>query len=438
MLPYEKSTTCLFSCSVRTARPPARKQWLFLLYRPITPAAVSRPTARKEKRMKTTHFLSLSLALVISLAGCAPAQDSTAAGTSFTSLQQSSGWNYGGMGPDGFYFVSPDCREDGSTNLMYLDYATMQQVYLCSQPNCSHDTDACTSHLPYSAGGILASVVGEQLDLVFPGNLQTSAGSGTESVLPHIETMGLDGSNRKTTVTLGANQVLSRPLVTDGTFLYTRLDTTAEDGSFTAQLVRIDPAGGEPEVLCPLNQEWLKGGAGARLILWDAEQTYVGYDPATGERTDLYQAEDALIHSNLFGSTLAYLQGGVFHLMDLTTGEDKTLGGYQAKEADGTNISILDADKDHLIFHLESAGSSDYYMLTADQTPQPWGLLYSSGDTEMPYSRVTTVGTDQYLVIAGEDVPQTSELENSPYAVTGERQYVLMPREEYWNGTAPK
>lgn len=388
--------------------------------------------------MKATHFLSLSLALAISLAGCAPAQDNPAAGTSFTSLQQSDGWNYGGTGPDGFYFVSPACREDGSTNLMYLDYATMQQVYLCSQPNCSHDTDACTSYLPYSAGGILASVVGEQLVLVFPGNLQTSTGSGTESVLPHIETMGLDGSNRKTTVTLGANQVLSRPLVTDGTCLYTRLDTTAEDGSFTAQLVRIDPAGGEPEVLCPLNQEWLKGGAGARLILWDAEQTYVGYNPATGERIDLYQAEDALIHSNLFGSTLAYLQDGVFHLMDLTTGEDKTLGGYQAKEADGTNISIFDADEDHLIFHVESTDSSDYYMLTADQAPQSWGLLYSSGDMQMPYSRVTTVGAEQYLVLAGESAPQTSELGNSPYAVAGERQYVLMSREEYWNGTAPK
>lgn len=392
--------------------------------------------------MKPTRFLSLVLAL--SLAGCSSAQKASdsspasAGSAQFTALQQSSGWNYGGMGPDGFYYVSAGSREDGSTNLMYLDYATMQQVYLCSQPNCSHDTDACTSYLPYSAGGILSCVVGKQLILVFPGNLYTGASSGTESVLPHIETMGLDGSNRKTTVTLGANQVISRPLVTDGTCLYTRLDTTAEDGSFTAQLVRIDPAGGEPEALCTLNQEWLKGGAGSRLILWDADQSYFAYDPATGERSVLYQAEDALIHSNLFGSTLAYLQDGVFHLMDLTTGEDKTLGGYQVPEEDGTSVSILDADADHLIFHLEGAGLSDYYMLTADQAAQPWGLLYTTGDMEMPYSRVTTVGADQYLVIAGEAVPQTSELENSPYAVTGERQYVLMSREEYWNGTAPK
>ena len=124
--------------------------------------------------------------------------------------------------------------------------------------------------------------------------------------------------------------------------------------------------------------------------------------------------------------------------MDLTTGEDKTLGGYQVPEEDGTSVSILDADEDHLIFHLEDAGLSDYYMLTADLAPQPWGLLYTTGDMEMPYSRITTVGADQYLVIAGEAMPQTSELGNSPYAVTGERQYLLMSREEYWNGMAPK
>lgn len=389
---------------------------------------------------KGTFLLSALLACLLPalpLAGCSffPPEAVTG-GVQFTALQQSDGWNYGGSGPDGFYFVSADCREDGSTNLLYLDYATGQQVYLCSQPNCSHDTDACTSYLPYSAGGILSSVVGDRLVLVFPGNLQEAA--GTDTVLPHIETMGLDGSDRKTTVTFGANQVISRPLVTDGQYLYTRLSTTAEDGSFTAQLVRIDPDGGEPEALCDLNQEWLKGGAGSRLVLWDADQTYVAYDPATGERTTLYQAEDALFTSNLFGSTLAYLQDGVFHLLDVPTEQDKTLSGYQVSEEEKPCISILDADEDHLIFRLENSGSSTYSMLTADQPPQPWNLVYSAGGTNMPYARITPVGDDRYLVLSGQDSPQGSGLEEGPYAVTGAPQYRLMSQEDYWNGIVPK
>ena len=389
---------------------------------------------------KGTFLLSALLACLLPalpLAGCAfSSPEAVTGGVQFTALQQSDGWNYGGSRPDGFYFVSADCREDGSTNLLYLDYATGQQVYLCSQPNCSHDTDACTSYLPYSAGGILSSVVGDRLVLVFPGNLQEAA--GTDTVLPHIETMGLDGSDRKTTVTFGANQVISRPLVTDGKYLYTRLSTTAEDGSFTARLVRIDPDGGEPEALCDLNQEWLKGGAGSRLILWDADQTYAAYDPATGERTTLYQAEDALFTSNLFGSTLAYLQDGVFHLLDVPTGQDKTLSGYQVSEEEKPCISILDADEDHLIFRLENSGSSTYSMLTADQPPQPWNLVYSAGGTDMPYARITPVGDDRYLVVAGQDSPQGSGLQEGPYAVTGAPQYRLMSQEDYWNGIVPK
>lgn len=388
--------------------------------------------------MKRFQVSALALALALTLAGCtaSPAADSSGA-VQFTALQRSDGWNYGGMGPEGFYFVSPDCREDGSTNLLYLDYATGQQLPLCSQPNCSHDTDACTSYLPYSAGGILCSVVGEQLVLVFPGNLLQS-GTGTDTVLPHIETMGLDGSDRKTTVSLGANQEISRPLVTDGKFLYTRLNTTTPDGNAAAQLVRMDPAGGEPEALCDLNREWLRGGAGSRLILWDADQTYTAYDPATGERTVLYQAEDALLYSNIFDSTLAYLQDGVFHLKDLTTGEDKTLSGYQVSEEEKRSLAILDADEDHLIFHLETADASTYSMLTGDQPPHPWNLVYTAADMTMPYERITAVGDDQYLVLTGQAAPQESGLQEIPYAATGTQQYQLLSQEAYWNGTAPK
>ena len=48
-------------------------------------------------------------------------------------------------------------RSDDSTSLMYCDYDTMQQILLCSQPNCAHNTAACNGYLPYSAGGIVKS-----------------------------------------------------------------------------------------------------------------------------------------------------------------------------------------------------------------------------------------------------------------------------------------
>ena len=51
-------------------------------------------------------------------------EDSTQNSVTLTALQRSDGWNYGGSGSDGFYYVSSSVRDDGSANLMYLDYAT--------------------------------------------------------------------------------------------------------------------------------------------------------------------------------------------------------------------------------------------------------------------------------------------------------------------------
>ena len=109
-----------------------------------------------------------------------------------TLLQSNDGWSYGAAGAKGFYFVSAAVRSDDSTSLMYCDYDTMQQILLCSQPNCAHNTAACNGYLPYSAGGIVPEIVGQNLVLFYPGNVHAEE----NATLPRIETMGLDGSDR--------------------------------------------------------------------------------------------------------------------------------------------------------------------------------------------------------------------------------------------------
>lgn len=50
---------------------------------------------------------------------------------------------------EGFYYLTEKQTElsDGSyaSHLMYMDCATCQEVYLCSDSSCRHDTQACTS-----------------------------------------------------------------------------------------------------------------------------------------------------------------------------------------------------------------------------------------------------------------------------------------------------
>ena len=52
---------------------------------------------------------------------------------------------------DGFYYLTEKDSElaDGSyaPHLMYMDYASCQEVYLCSDSSCQHNTEDCTSVL---------------------------------------------------------------------------------------------------------------------------------------------------------------------------------------------------------------------------------------------------------------------------------------------------
>ena len=49
----------------------------------------------------------------------------------------------------GYYYLAEDWKElkDGHVGmaLLYVDYASRQEVYLCSDSGCSHDTDRCSA-----------------------------------------------------------------------------------------------------------------------------------------------------------------------------------------------------------------------------------------------------------------------------------------------------
>ena len=255
--------------------------------------------------------------------------------------------------------------------------------------------------------------------------------------------MGLDGSNRKTTFTFESNQQINRPLVTDGTNIYCELDTATEDGQLKAELVRVNPVTGTKDTLCALNQEWIKGSAGSTIILLNANGCYSSYDPVSGDRKDIVTVDNASVDSLLQGTTLAYKDNGFFCLMDLLSGEKTSLSGFAVPSPEEAFVNLVDADSTHLLIKIETAshqsGSSmedGYYMITGSSTPQQWTLLYSSGDQDTPFERVTTISSNEYLVISGEEtLPDTTA--NSHYVATGKKQYVIMSQEDYWNSIAP-
>ena len=117
---------------------------------------------------------------------------------------------------EGYYHS--DIYYGEGASICYLDYETMQDVVLCSSPNCTHDSDACPAFYPFDGRTLLGGVrvVGDTLLA-----LQTVPG---ETTVPHIDRLGLDGSYQNCLAEFGANQQLPGDIetdyYTDGSFLY--------------------------------------------------------------------------------------------------------------------------------------------------------------------------------------------------------------------------
>ncbi|WP_294458073.1 hypothetical protein [uncultured Allofournierella sp.] len=429
--------------------------------------------------MQKNALFALALAACLTLSGCAaPSSDAGAASRTVSAPAQSSVQNsvqstqsadtapagplrllqgfggvpLGGFGPDGLYFVTPWARADGSFNLWYADYASRQILPLCAAPGCPHDSDSCTSYIPLSPGGALPEVVGETLVLFFPGQ---PGGGSDASALPRLEVMGLDGSDRREALRFAANQTVERPMATDGSVIYARLNTYLEETT-EAELVCIDPVKGTCRTVCPLSveqNEWVWGCVGSSLILYRTGETggyeLVRLDLATLERETVYQWAEDQPYPSLFGSTLVYenQQDRRFHLLDLATGQDTALSGYTLPEPGGsTQATVYDCDAGCLLFEervfAPGTGTLEqerFYTLSADgSAPKEWTLTYSYLGETTAASRVTDLDQDHYLIILSQQdvsLPQTGA-DGTTYYVPGTKpQYAAISKADYWAGT---
>lgn len=141
---------------------------------------------------------------------------------------------------------------DGSLNILYTDYEALNQVILCAQPNCTHDSEACTGWIPYTVNGISLMIAGERLLLVSPG------GSGTDAdgnaCVSYVQSANLDGSERHEVVSFGSDQELLGPYLMDGKYLYAEQLTYTENASDGA-LIAIDLDTGETTEKMPLDAD---------------------------------------------------------------------------------------------------------------------------------------------------------------------------------------
>lgn len=150
----------------------------------------------------------------------------------------------------GFYYFS-ELESIGAElygmHLMYIDYASKKEVFLCSDTACQHNTETCSSvftmkefgtdSLLFVHGGWLYVLNRESdqdgstaIDMTGEG-----AGQSPESKPVVLYRMGLDGSSRQSVFTFPANTTVEKIVFSDGADLWfvTKTLEFERDGSAT-------------------------------------------------------------------------------------------------------------------------------------------------------------------------------------------------------------
>lgn len=208
---------------------------------------------------------------------------------------------------DGYYTC--DQYFPGGRSLTYVDYASMEERFLCADPTCTHDSDACTSYYPHDGKTQLSGVyaVGDRLLAV------QIAPSGTSNA--HMDLLDWDGNFQSCLAEFSAGQELSWDMsggyYTDGESLYTTLaEVVPGTDARQEMLVRISLEDGAVsrlyEAPAPGYQLLLAGASGRELLFWEFDARTIRPDPHqnsdtlcaadtdTGETRELpYQTTDS-------------------------------------------------------------------------------------------------------------------------------------------------
>lgn len=215
-----------------------------------------------------------------------------------------------------------------SANLMYTDLQTGERIFLCAQPNCTHNTESCPSYLA-TPGAMFPPMLlraGNRL-LVF--YTESTAQSG-----PVLYSMALDGSGKMKVLELAASQTVLGCFVTDGTQLYFDVLEVDAQGKDRFLLLCADLAQNECRTVCEPGgdgaQYQLMGCAGDKLVLQSAGggrlQYYLADPAAPAFDTPVFTDPDPSGSSMVADGCLFVLdqEGHTVTKTDLATGESVT------------------------------------------------------------------------------------------------------------------
>lgn len=199
-------------------------------------------------------FIYLSLILLMInglLSGCAPSETVSMRNEASDNLIQfhSNSVDHGSivattygtvaLTDKGAYFIEQ--HGAGFVSLMYSDFSTQRKFFVCSNPSCAHNTDACPSYIPI------------QMDYAHPGIMSLNnqlyfvQADQVGETHPYVIAVSEDGLNRQQIFQLPSSWCISSPYICkDNDYFYFFAEIVdSESGDSRTSLIQASVDNGE-------------------------------------------------------------------------------------------------------------------------------------------------------------------------------------------------
>ena len=256
------------------------------------------------------RLFAAAFAACLLLAGCAaPGPEAEAPAAEGDAIRYlSSNLPYGSGNESGYYYFAKD--ENGNSLLRVVDYATLQDVPLCSQPNCAHGDETCPAWFAWAGTEPSVLAAADALYILFPGAPWDGWAFETygEKALPRILKCNTDGSDRQELARFGASEAFASMPAADGQNLYIILTDYSSASGPVEKIVTIglDSGAVSADESVQRTELSIAGAWGRELILRSGagRNYYAAYNVDTKELRDLGSTDSTAV---VFEGSLCFL-----------------------------------------------------------------------------------------------------------------------------------
>lgn len=317
---------------------------------------------------KRVRIVSVALAAVMCFTGCsgksAPLVQNRDMASGPVSLVTNTSGSLGRnrVGTATGYYNVFHSFDHTAINILYTDYSTHQQIYLCDNPACTHHDEGCASWFGDVDGGSLlfGSPDGEAIYYAALGAEEPTQDEIDPS--PRIYAMNPDGTNRHVLTKIKGAGRLVDAVAADSKYLYFDVNTVE---SITARpfvsLMRTDRKTGETVTLAKKipDTRRLLSAYGSKLIYQDQlddKNIYYEFDLNTNQFRELlcvpydaYEGKEMVYGKDLFVLAKTAEESGTLVIYDFETQEKQEIKDVPIYAGDTCNFAGLFDDTNLVI-----------------------------------------------------------------------------------------